>query len=300
VTSVTSNGTLSAGADFFAGQVDAAGGLVGYGCVFDYFDDLRPPGTDFLHPGVNQPLARLMVTVLATEDTTATLSFQEVFISPQRPVRNVMTNEHGFSEMPETVNLTVNIETRRPRILSASGNSGLAGALFSVTGDFFGEPGLAVRVCNTPAQATLQADGVTLAVTAPPCATRGFAPLQVCTVRGCDSRDDGFFYEEPPPPAGKFKRGDCNGDGEVSGVVTDAVFMLNFNFLGGPDPPCAAACDANGDGAFPGTVTDAVYVLNFNFLGGPPPRPPYPECDPGTSSGDLGLGCRTPLSACGL
>jgi hypothetical protein len=90
-----------------------------------------------------------------------------------------------------------------------------------------------------------------------------------------------------------FLRGDCNGDGEVTGLVTDAVFLLTFNFLGGPEPPCRAACDSNGDGQFAGQVTDAVYILSHNFLGGPPPPAPFPGCGVGTSR-DLLLGCANP------
>ena len=45
-----------------------------------------------------------------------------------------------------------------------------------------------------------------------------------------------------------FLRADCDGDGGASVNVTDAVFLLGFNFLGTGAPPCLAACDANGDG----------------------------------------------------
>jgi hypothetical protein len=38
-------------------------------------------------------------------------------------------------------------------------------------------------------------------------------------------------------------------------------------------------------------VTDAVYLLNFNFLGGPPPAAPFPECGPGSLGTDEELGC---------
>jgi hypothetical protein len=80
-------------------------------------------------------------------------------------------------------------------------------------------------------------------------------------------------------PSARLLRGDCDGDREVRGVVTDAVFLLNFLFLGGERPSCLAACDANSDGQVTGVVTDAVYLLTYNFLGGPPPAPPYPECE---------------------
>ena len=94
---------------------------------------------------------------------------------------------------------------------------------------------------------------------------------------------------------GPFIRGDCNGDGRVTGQVADAVFLLNFNFGGGAAPPCAAACDVDGNGAFAGAVTDAIVLLQFNFLGGPPPAAPYPECTRSNLPSDVALGCATAL-----
>jgi hypothetical protein len=96
----------------------------------------------------------------------------------------------------------------------------------------------------------------------------------------------------------EFIRGDCNGDGAVSGQVTDAAFLLNHSFAGGPAPPCLAACDADGDGGVTGRVTDAIYLLNFNFLGGAPPLPPFPGCGPGQLRSDEELGCESPPQAC--
>jgi hypothetical protein len=95
-----------------------------------------------------------------------------------------------------------------------------------------------------------------------------------------------------------FLRGDCNSDGQVTGVVTDAVFLLTFNFLGGTRPGCLAACDANGDGQVTGVVTDAVYLLTYNFLGGPPPAAPFPACGPGELPRDDALGCELEPEAC--
>jgi hypothetical protein len=89
-----------------------------------------------------------------------------------------------------------------------------------------------------------------------------------------------------------FLRGDCDADGAVAGSVNDAVFLFLYNFLGGPEPPCIAACDANADGAVLGQVTDGVYILQYNFLGGPPPPAPFPDCGPSKLPSDAGLGCR--------
>ena len=94
-----------------------------------------------------------------------------------------------------------------------------------------------------------------------------------------------------------FVRGDCNGDGEITGVVTDAVFLLTFNVTGGVFPQCVAACDADGDGEVRGVVTDAVYILTFNFLGGLAPAQPFPDCGRGTDN-DAELTCEQPTGGC--
>jgi uncharacterized repeat protein (TIGR03803 family) len=100
-----------------------------------------------------------------------------------------------------------------------------------------------------------------------------------------------LFRLKPASNSPSFLRGDCDHDGIVDGQVTDAVFLLNHNFLGGPGPDCLAACDANGDGIVLGGVTDAVYLLSFNFLGGPRPLDPFPQCGASTVELDATLGC---------
>ena len=101
--------------------------------------------------------------------------------------------------------------------------------------------------------------------------------------------NEGLAQGEPnekcPPAEARFIRGDCDGDGVVSGQVTDAIVLLNHNFSGGPAPPCLAACDADRDGEVLGRVTDAIFLLNFSFVGGPPPRVALSGLRSGASSG---------------
>lgn len=61
--------------------------------------------------------------------------------------------------------------------------------------------------------------------------------------------------------------GNANGDASIN--VSDAVWIINFVFVGGdpPDPLCVG--DANGD--FSINVSDAVYIINFVFVGGSAP-----------------------------
>jgi hypothetical protein len=107
---------------------------------------------------------------------------------------------------------------------------------------------------------------------------------------GAASNDVEVVIPAVPVPS-PFVRADCDGDLFAPGSIVDAVFLLNFNFAGGEDPPCLAACDADGDGVVRGMVTDAVYMLQYSFRGGPAPPDPFPECgsDPGSD-----LSCDTP------
>jgi hypothetical protein len=72
-------------------------------------------------------------------------------------------------------------------------------------------------------------------------------------------------YSSPPSPS--FTHGDANGDGEVN--LADAVYIVNYLFIGGPPPDLLEAGDANGDGDV--DLADAVYIINYLFIGGPPP-----------------------------
>jgi len=69
--------------------------------------------------------------------------------------------------------------------------------------------------------------------------------------------------------------GDVNGDQAID--ISDAVYLMNFLYLGGPEP-APLACepfesvkngDIDGSGAF--EVTDPIRLLNYLFQGGPEP-----------------------------
>jgi hypothetical protein len=61
--------------------------------------------------------------------------------------------------------------------------------------------------------------------------------------------------------------GDANGNGDIS--IADAVFLINYVFMGGPAPVPLVAGDANCDGDV--NLSDAVYIVNYIFNNGPEP-----------------------------
>jgi hypothetical protein len=89
----------------------------------------------------------------------------------------------------------------------------------------------------------------------------------------------------PPRP---FLRGDGNNDGEVN--ASDGIYVLDWLFRGGAEPPCLEAADINGNRQV--NIADPVYLFQALFIGGPPPPAPYPECGSAASA----LGCKE--SAC--
>lgn len=84
-----------------------------------------------------------------------------------------------------------------------------------------------------------------------------------------------------------FVRGDANADRATD--ISDAIFVLDFLFLGGAAPPrCRDAGDVNDSGSI--DVSDAVAMLAALFQGGPPIPAPFPA--PGRDpTGNDAVGC---------
>jgi hypothetical protein len=85
-----------------------------------------------------------------------------------------------------------------------------------------------------------------------------------------------------------FRRGDADGSGKLD--LTDAIFTLQFLFLGGPEPECKDAADADDSGKL--DLTDAISSLQFQFMGGPSPPAPGPvNCGPDPTPGEEHAEC---------
>ncbi len=93
-----------------------------------------------------------------------------------------------------------------------------------------------------------------------------------------------------------FLRGDCDGSGSVSALL-DALFLLSWQFTGGPAPPCMDAADADGNNSVT-ALLDALLLLAWQFTGGPaPPSPGTTACGE-DNDGDTTLGCADTSNNC--
>ena len=82
-----------------------------------------------------------------------------------------------------------------------------------------------------------------------------------------------------PAESSGFRRGDCNGNGQVFALL-DTIYLLEFGFTGGPPPPCEDAADTDDNGVlFP--LLDSLFLLEWAFLQVEPmPAPGTETCGP--------------------
>jgi len=78
-----------------------------------------------------------------------------------------------------------------------------------------------------------------------------------------------------PPMLRPFRRGDVNGDGSFE--ISDPIYLLNWLFANGPEPPCLDAADLDDGGRI--DIGDAINCLEFLFVGDW--YPPYPHFNAG-------------------
>ena len=83
-------------------------------------------------------------------------------------------------------------------------------------------------------------------------------------------------FENPPAydPSVPFRRGDANNNDAID--LVDAIFVMQFLFVGGAAPLCVDSADANDDGQV--NILDPVNLLEYFFNSGPPPPVPFASC----------------------
>ncbi len=70
-------------------------------------------------------------------------------------------------------------------------------------------------------------------------------------------------------PTCDWKVGDADGSGHYS--ISDAVYLINYIFAGGPPPTPHPRGSGDSDCSSQVSISDAVYLINYIFAGGPPP-----------------------------
>jgi hypothetical protein len=73
------------------------------------------------------------------------------------------------------------------------------------------------------------------------------------------------LFTLPTYAAPIVRRGDVNADGNVN--ITDAIYLGNYLWSGGPPPPCFQAADVDGDGGL--DIVD-VYLIYAHLFDGLP------------------------------
>jgi len=85
-----------------------------------------------------------------------------------------------------------------------------------------------------------------------------------------------------------FRRGDVDGSGVLD--LSDPIFSLTFQFMGGSKPGCMDAADADDSGTV--DLSDPIFSLTFQFMGGTPPPAPGPTtCGPDPTTVDQYVEC---------
>ena len=97
----------------------------------------------------------------------------------------------------------------------------------------------------------------------------GECPLNFISIRARDATNSPLYYDTLNATIAicEYFLADANGDGTIN--ISDAVFIINYIFVGGTAPNPLLVADANCDDAV--NISDAVYIINYIFVGGDPP-----------------------------
>ncbi len=64
-------------------------------------------------------------------------------------------------------------------------------------------------------------------------------------------------------------RGNVDDDGGDAIDISDLVYLVDYMFIGGPEPPCFGEADMDASGGI--DISDLVYLVDYMFNGGPEP-----------------------------
>lgn len=66
-------------------------------------------------------------------------------------------------------------------------------------------------------------------------------------------------------------RGNINGDSDESIDISDLIYLVEYMFSNGPEPPCFEEANIDGDNQSSVDIADLIYLVDFMFSDGPSP-----------------------------
>ncbi|HKK19996.1 MAG TPA: PKD domain-containing protein, partial [candidate division Zixibacteria bacterium] len=64
-------------------------------------------------------------------------------------------------------------------------------------------------------------------------------------------------------------RGNIDGSADGNVDISDLIYLVDYSFSDGPEPPCTEEADVNGDRAV--DISDVIYLVDYSFGDGPAP-----------------------------
>ncbi len=263
------------------------------------------PGNEkYVAAGNAHVVGRILFNTKDVSRTTTNISLVDDISGYPAGTTNALVDSTGTTYRSGSDNPLVlsgaelTVDPLEPEIQLIEDNNGRDGGEFTVVGLNFGEPGLAVRVCDRPAAFSLSGDEQTLTITAPVCPTcpddeECWAELEITNENGSDSEALGFRYDPLPVPViGEPSNGSNEGeagkqffipvsniDGDITVTLCDVVLQegSDYNKLGSTTLSITAP-ECGIPGWSPLVVTNefgtAIRNEGFNYIsdGGDPPE----------------------------
>ncbi len=93
------------------------------------------------------------------------------------------------------------------------------------------------------------------------------------TITGLVSSLSPFALALPEGGSCCVTRGDVNHDDALTIDISDLIYLIDYMFQGGPEPPCFDEGDVDASGLAPLDISDLIYLIDYMFVLGPPPAP---------------------------
>ncbi len=93
------------------------------------------------------------------------------------------------------------------------------------------------------------------------------------SVLGSNTLQSGFWQNWTLGPGCCAIRGDVNRSGDVIPDISDLIYLVEFMFQFGPEPPCMEEANVNGEDGDVPDIGDLIHLVDYMFQFGPPVVP---------------------------